>query len=63
MLEKDNGHPVSPMHNRGDSSLNLHPKEADDLLNKYNILFPFPVSPKAYLSPLSKNPKRRARSF
>jgi len=45
MLEKESGHLVSPVDNRDNSSLNLHPKETDDVLAKYNILFPFPASP------------------
>lgn len=45
MLEKESGYPVSPMDNRGDSSLNLHPKETDDVLTEYNTLFPLSASP------------------
>lgn len=32
MLEKESGHPVSQMDSRHASSLNLHPKEADNLI-------------------------------
>jgi len=33
MLEKESGHLVSPEDNRDDMSLNLHPKETNDVLN------------------------------
>jgi len=45
MLEKESGHLVSPMDNRDNSSLNLHPKETNDVLNEYNILFPLSANP------------------
>src|SRR4030042_5347051 len=45
MLEKEIGHPVSPMDNRDDMSLNPHPKEADDVHSEYITLFSLPASP------------------
>src|SRR4030042_3219760 len=45
MLEKEIGHPVSPMDNRDDMSLNPHPKEADDVHSEYIPLFSPPASP------------------
>ena len=45
MLEKESGHPVSPMDSRDTPSLNPHPKEADDVLTEYIILFPLSTSP------------------
>jgi hypothetical protein len=45
MLEKRNGHLVSPMDNRDDTSLNLHPKETNDVLTEYNTLFPLSANP------------------
>jgi len=46
MLEKEIGHLVSPEDNRDNMSLNLHPKETNDVLTEYNTLFPF--SPNSY---------------
>ncbi len=45
MLEKEIGHPVSPMDSRDTSSLIPHPKEADDVLTEYNTLFSLSASP------------------
>jgi len=45
MLEKESGHLVSPMDNRDSSSLNLHPKETNDVQTEYNTLFPLSTSP------------------
>jgi len=45
MLEKRNGHLVSAMDSRDNSSLNLHPKETDDILTEYNTLFSLSANP------------------
>ena len=45
MLEKRSGHPVFPMDSRDTASLNLHPKETDDVLTEYNTLFSLSASP------------------
>ena len=54
MLEKGIGHPVSPMDNRDDMSLNSNPKEADDVRSEYITLFSLPASP--YQPPMG-NPR------
>jgi len=45
MLEKKIGHLVSPMDKKDSLSLNLHPKEANDVHSEYSKLFPLPASP------------------